>query len=309
MKNNFDIKFEKELLEFNDVRNIYYHIQDYLLENFNKIKIDNWTLDDTKVWFKFNIVNTNLIYTFFSNLKDIQKNITEKNKELLSNKYTLIPFFELLYDWTTFDAIIYITFDINEDILNETELHEYWDIIDDFYDSHDSLDFNYQIAINPRDINNLSLLANLLYYKKEFTTIYEEEYIHNNIVKDENYRRLRVLHNQTLRYFKNQSNTLLPTYHKLERIFLNSLGKDTFNDILKHLESSVIIPNEKKENIKNQILNTYNKTNELGECFDLDYESYIIFMSIKTEIESCNMNKKEFSEYGFLYEYWNGMNY
>lgn len=88
------------------------------------------------------------------------------------------------------------------------------------------------------------------------------------------------------------------------KIFMKPSVKPILNECLAYMDSCLIIPVKDKENIKKQILKTYDKKDNLGESFYLNKKSFCIFNAILNEVQSG----KKYGEYGFIYEYWNLMN-
>lgn len=81
--------------------------------------------------------------------------------------------------------------------------------------------------------------------------------------------------------------------------------KDYFNEIMKYISDSNVIPLRIKESLKEDILSTYSKKGEHDlphEYFTTSLENARVFKAVCNEVETIN---KGHGDYGFIYEYEN----
>lgn len=81
--------------------------------------------------------------------------------------------------------------------------------------------------------------------------------------------------------------------------------KDNFNEIMKYISDSNVIPLRIKESLKEDILSNYSKKGEHDlphEYFTTSLENASVFKAVCNEVETIN---KGHGDYGFIYEYEN----
>lgn len=91
---------------------------------------------------------------------------------------------------------------------------------------------------------------------------------------------------------------------KVEKVEIE-INKSYFNEIMKYISDSYVIPSRIKESLKEDILGTYSKRDEHDlphEYFITSQENAAVFKAAKNEVETVN---KGHGDYGFIYEYEN----
>ena len=81
-------------------------------------------------------------------------------------------------------------------------------------------------------------------------------------------------------------------------IFIDGKKKVFFSEIMKFIETSVVIPYSLKERIKEQILKSYRKDKTYGQIIKLDKKCAKVFYAAYATVTGKPVN-----DYSFLYEY------